>query len=92
MADVRPIEAVHYELGMVGGMGDVVAPPYDVITPEMRKELLARSPFNVGEVDLPEAPDGGQATAITRVPTRWRMSGRSRRSITSCGWWGRWAM
>jgi uncharacterized protein (DUF1015 family) len=57
MADVRPIEAVHYELGMVGGMGDVVAPPYDVITPAMRKELLGRSPFNVVEVDLPEAPE-----------------------------------
>src|ERR671911_3186468 len=58
MAEVRPLEAVHYELGMVGALGDVTAPPYDVVGPEKRKELLARSPFNVVEVDLPEAPEG----------------------------------
>jgi uncharacterized protein (DUF1015 family) len=37
----------------------VVAPPYDVIDAGMRRELLARSPFNVVELDLPEAPGGG---------------------------------
>jgi len=58
MADVRPLEAVHYELGMVGGLEQVGAPPYDVIGPERRVALLARSPFNVVEVDLPEAPEG----------------------------------
>ena len=58
MADVRPLEAVHYELGMVGSLGDVSAPPYDVIGPEKRRELVARSPFNVVEVDLPDAPEG----------------------------------
>ena len=58
MAEVRPLEAVHYELGMVGSLGDVTAPPYDVIGPEKRKGLLERSPFNVVEVDLPEAPEG----------------------------------
>jgi uncharacterized protein (DUF1015 family) len=58
MAEVRPLEAVHYELGMVGALGDVVAPPYDVIGPEQRRELVARSPFNVVELDLPEAPEG----------------------------------
>ena len=57
MAEVKPLEAVHYELGMVGSLEDVTAPPYDVIGPEQRKELLARSPFNVVEVDLPEAPE-----------------------------------
>jgi uncharacterized protein (DUF1015 family) len=58
MADVRPLEAVHYELRTVGGLGEVTAPPYDVIGPEKRRELLGRSPFNVVEVDLPEGPGG----------------------------------
>ncbi len=58
MAEVRPLEAVHYELGMVGSLEAVTAPPYDVIGAEKRKELLGRSPFNVVEVDLPEAPEG----------------------------------
>jgi len=37
-------------------LADVVAPPYDVIDASRRRELLARSPFNVVEIDLPEAP------------------------------------
>jgi uncharacterized protein (DUF1015 family) len=58
MAEVRPLEAVHYELGMVGSLDRVIAPPYDVIGPERRRDLVARSPFNVVELDLPEGPGG----------------------------------
>jgi uncharacterized protein (DUF1015 family) len=59
MADVRPLNAVHYNLGAVGALADVIAPPYDVIDADERKALLARSPFNIVEIDLPEAPGGG---------------------------------
>src|SRR5215211_7090418 len=59
MAEVRPLRALHYNLGAVGSLEAVTAPPYDVIDAEMRRELLARSPFNVVEIDLPEAPGGG---------------------------------
>ena len=31
MADVRPLNALHYDLDAVGSLQDVVAPPYDVI-------------------------------------------------------------
>jgi uncharacterized protein (DUF1015 family) len=58
MAEVRSLEAVHYELAMVGSLDSVIAPPYDVIGPEERRELIARSPFNVVELDLPEGPGG----------------------------------
>lgn len=59
MADVRPLKAVHYNLEAVPSLGDVVAPPYDVIDAEGRQALIGRSPFNVVELDLPEAPGGG---------------------------------
>ena len=59
MAEVRPLNALHYNLAAVPSLADVVAPPYDVIDPPRRAELLARSPFNVVEIDLPVAPDGG---------------------------------
>ena len=58
MAEVRPLNALHYNLAAVPSLADVVAPPYDVIDAERRAELLARSPFNVVELDLPEAPEG----------------------------------
>jgi uncharacterized protein (DUF1015 family) len=59
VAEVSSIHAVHYDLDKVGGIGDVVAPPYDVIDEEQRAELAARSPHNVVELDLPRAPEGG---------------------------------
>jgi uncharacterized protein (DUF1015 family) len=59
VADVRPLSAVHYNRSAVPSLGDVVAPPYDVIDAARREQLVARSPFNVVELDLPEAPGGG---------------------------------
>ncbi|MEJ7875698.1 MAG: DUF1015 domain-containing protein [Solirubrobacterales bacterium] len=58
MADVLPLRALHYSLGSVSSLGDVVAPPYDVIDDESRAALLKRSPFNVVELDLPVSPGG----------------------------------
>jgi uncharacterized protein (DUF1015 family) len=54
MADVRPIYATRYDLGVVGSLQDVVAPPYDVIDVAMRAELLERSPYNAVAIDLPK--------------------------------------
>ena len=58
MAEVKPFSALHYNLSAVPSLADVTAPPYDVIDAEQRAALLARSPFNVVEIDLPEAPAG----------------------------------
>jgi uncharacterized protein (DUF1015 family) len=63
MADVQPLRALHYDLRSVGSLDAVAAPPYDVIDDPMRAELAARSPFNVVEVDLPKADDGGDPYA-----------------------------
>src|SRR3954468_5435310 len=54
MADVEPLQALHYDLSKVGGLQPVAAPPYDVIDAAQRQELLGRSPYNVVEVDLPQ--------------------------------------
>jgi uncharacterized protein (DUF1015 family) len=47
MADVRAFRAFRYDLGHVGALGDVVAPPYDVIDPALQQALYNRSPYNV---------------------------------------------
>ena len=59
MAAIAPLRALRYDLARTGGLGPVVAPPYDVIDAEQRAALVARSPHNVVEIDLPQAPDGG---------------------------------
>ncbi|HEV3119000.1 MAG TPA: DUF1015 domain-containing protein, partial [Gemmataceae bacterium] len=47
MADVRAFRAFRYDLGRVGALSDVVAPPYDVIDPALQQALYERSPHNV---------------------------------------------
>ena len=59
MADVQPLTVLRYDPQTVGSLDAVAAPPYDVIDDDLRAELAGRSPFNVVEVDLPRADDGG---------------------------------
>jgi uncharacterized protein (DUF1015 family) len=57
MAEIEPLRAVHYNVQKTGGLQAVVAPPYDVIDPRQRRDLAARSPYNVVNVDLPQGDD-----------------------------------
>ncbi|MGH2838436.1 MAG: DUF1015 domain-containing protein, partial [Thermoleophilaceae bacterium] len=59
MAEIRPLRVVRYEPSAVGSLDVVAAPPYDVIDDEMRAKLVSKSPFNVVEIDLPVADNGG---------------------------------
>lgn len=63
MAEVLPFRALHYNLAAVPSLEAVAAPPYDVIDAPLRRRLLAGSPLNVVEIDLPEAPAGGDPYA-----------------------------
>jgi uncharacterized protein (DUF1015 family) len=58
VTDITPLRALHYDLDRTGGLAPVAAPPYDVIDAAERAELVARSPYNVVEIDLPKDPLG----------------------------------
>src|SRR3954468_20681736 len=76
MADVQPFRALRYDLNVVGPLESVIAPPYDVIDPEQRSRLAARSPPNVVLADLPEAPLGGDPyEEAARLLDLWRRQG-----------------
>jgi uncharacterized protein (DUF1015 family) len=75
MADVQPFRALHYDLARTGGLQPVAAPPYDVIDAAQRAELVARSPYNVVEIDLP-AGDGDDPYAHAAATLdAWRTDG-----------------
>jgi uncharacterized protein (DUF1015 family) len=54
VADVRPFRAERYDEAKAGPLEQLVAPPYDVISPAEREQYLARSPYNVVHVTLPD--------------------------------------
>lgn len=51
MAEVIPFKGILYNPEKVSG-DDVIAPPYDIITPEYRETLYQKSPFNIVRVDF----------------------------------------
>jgi uncharacterized protein (DUF1015 family) len=76
MADVQPLRALHYDPEVAGPIGDLVAPPYDVIDAEQRAELAARSSHNVVEIDLPQAAgDGDPYAHAAELFEQWRRQG-----------------
>jgi uncharacterized protein (DUF1015 family) len=74
VADVRPFRVERYDEAKAGPLEQLVAPPYDVISPEERREYLARSPYNVVHLTLPD--DEEQAAQDL---AEWRRAGVLRR-------------
>ncbi|VTS00078.1 DUF1015 domain-containing protein [Tuwongella immobilis] len=58
MAEIHAFRAVRYDLGRVGMLSDVVAPPYDVIDAALQQQLYDRSPFNSIRVELTQEQPG----------------------------------
>lgn len=56
MSSVKPFKAIKYNAEKVL-LKQVITPPYDVITPEMRDRFLNKSPYNVVRIDLPVGDD-----------------------------------
>jgi uncharacterized protein (DUF1015 family) len=55
VADVRPFRALRYDEARAGPLESLVAPPYDVISDDERAEYLARNPYNVVHLTLPDS-------------------------------------
>jgi uncharacterized protein (DUF1015 family) len=87
MADVQAFRALRYDLAVVGSLQSVIAPPYDVIDPEQRAALAARSSHNVVNIDLPEPPLGGDAyEEAARLLDLWKRQGALTRDASPALW------
>ena len=78
---MRPFSALRYDTGVAGPLDVLVAPPYDVISEDARLDYLARSPYNVVHLTL---PDSEQAAADALAG--WRAEGVLREQEPSY-WW-----
>jgi len=72
----EPFAAIRYAPGV--DLDSVVCPPYDVIGPEERAALVARSPHNAVQVELPaDDPDSGRDrfSEAAHLMETWRSEG-----------------
>jgi uncharacterized protein (DUF1015 family) len=67
---LKPFRALQYDVGAAGPLDDLVAPPYDVITPEVNARLLERSPWNAVRLVRPD-----RAEDAARALAEWRREG-----------------
>ena len=79
MADVRPFTALRYASD---DLSDLVAPPYDVISEAARADYLARSPYNVVHLTLPDSEE-----QAARDLEAWRASGVLVEDSAPAYWW-----
>jgi uncharacterized protein (DUF1015 family) len=80
MPQIQAFRALRYDLGHVGALSDVVAPPYDVIDDGLRDRLYERHPANVIRLILnrDEPGDDVQSNRYTRAAKflrNWRSEG-----------------
>jgi len=79
MARIRPFRALRYD---VPDLEAVVAPPYDVISEEERAGYLARSPYNVVHLTLPDSEE-----QAARDLAAWQEEGVLVRDPEPSYWW-----
>ena len=60
MPQTTPFAALRYNLDHVGNLSDVIAPPYDVIDPELQDELYKRHAANVIRIILNRQEPGDE--------------------------------
>ncbi len=80
MAVISPFPALRYDPKRVGGLEKVLTQPYDKITPEMQKEYLRRSPYNMahivkGEASAEDSPQNNVYTRAAALCENWRRQG-----------------
>ena len=62
MAEIRGFRGFRYDLGRVGELSHVVAPPYDVIDAELQQKLYDLSPHNAIRLEFTKEEPGDTAT------------------------------
>jgi uncharacterized protein (DUF1015 family) len=82
---LRTFRAIRFDPNVVGDLGAVTCPPYDVIGPEQHERLLRRSSHNAVRIDLPETQPGDEPDDRYRragkLLTAWRASGALRKDL-----------
>ncbi len=84
MPEIRPFRALRFDPETTGDLGAIVAPPYDVIGPELHRALLERHPRNAVRLDLPAAEAGDadpddKYRRVARMLAAWRTDGTLRK-------------
>ena len=80
MPHIQAFRGLRYDLGHVGSLSDVIAPPYDVIDPALQDQLYKQHPSNIIRIELNRDEPGDDQTSnrysrAARFLRNWRTEG-----------------
>jgi len=81
MAGIKPFKGILYNKAKIGGdPSNVMAPPYDVISPAMQDELYAKNPYNIirlilGRSSGENGPEDNKYTRARKYLDTWQRDG-----------------
>jgi uncharacterized protein (DUF1015 family) len=80
LPEIRPFRGLRYQAGQVDDLARVIAPPYDIISPDEQRALLARSPHNIVRLEYGETHDddceqNNRYTRAAATLAQWLASG-----------------
>jgi len=80
MPEIQAFRGIRYNLGHVGSLSEVVAPPYDVIGPDLQEQLYKKHPCNVVRLILNRMEPGddeanNRYTRAGRFLRNWQSEG-----------------
>lgn len=73
MVQIAPFRGILYNPNKIRNPSKVIAPPYDVITPEEQEKLYRKSPYNVIRLILSREPD--PYDSVARIFDGWQAEG-----------------
>ena len=89
MADVQPLQGLHYSQEKIGNLNQIITPPFDVITQAAQQRYYERHPYNVIRLELgkPTPSDTTLNNVYTRAATtlaEWRLQNIIQQEQTAC--------
>lgn len=89
MADVQPLQGIHYNDKITGTLAQIITPPYDVISEEAQAKYYARNPYNIIRLELgmDEPADTSLNNRYTRAAAtfaEWRLNSVLQQENTPC--------
>ncbi len=77
MAEIIPFKGILYNQEKIPNISDVVAPPYDVISPQLQEQLFRKHPCNVirlilGKIEKSDTNDNNKYTRAAKLLENWQ--------------------
>jgi uncharacterized protein (DUF1015 family) len=71
MVDILPFNGLIYNENKIGNISQVISPPYDVVSPTLKKKLYNTHPYNIINLILPKGRGGEKYIKANELLTDW---------------------